>query len=95
MDDPRRADIIQVDNVDKKFGDFLALGDTNLRVKEGEFVCLIGPSGCGKSTLLRIIAGFELASDGTTILSDHPTTSQVKIGVNYRFSGPGVIIAIY
>ena len=36
-----------------------------------------------------------LASDGTTILSDHPTTSQVKIGVNYRFSGPGVIIAKY
>jgi NitT/TauT family transport system ATP-binding protein len=68
MDNPRRADIIQVDNVDKKFGDFLALGDTNLRVKEGEFVCLIGPSGCGKSTLLRIIAGFELASDGVTIV---------------------------
>jgi len=55
--------------VDKRFGDFLALGDTNLRVKEGEFVCLIGPSGCGKSTLLRIIAGFEPASDGTTIVS--------------------------
>jgi NitT/TauT family transport system ATP-binding protein len=63
------ADIIQVDGVDKRFGDFLALGNTNLRVKEGEFICLIGPSGCGKSTLLRIIAGFELASDGTTIVS--------------------------
>jgi NitT/TauT family transport system ATP-binding protein len=63
------ADIIQVDGVDKRFGDFLALGDTNLRVKEGEFICLIGPSGCGKSTLLRIIAGFELASDGTTVVA--------------------------
>jgi NitT/TauT family transport system ATP-binding protein len=69
MVERRGADIIQVDNVDKRFGDFLALGDTNLRVKEGEFVCLIGPSGCGKSTLLRIIAGFELASDGTTVVA--------------------------
>jgi NitT/TauT family transport system ATP-binding protein len=69
MVDRPGADIIQVDNVDKRFGEFLALGDTNLRVKEGEFICLIGPSGCGKSTLLRIIAGFELASDGTTIVA--------------------------
>jgi opacity protein-like surface antigen len=36
-----------------------------------------------------------LASDGTTLLSDHPTTSQVKIGVNYRFSGPGAVVARY
>jgi NitT/TauT family transport system ATP-binding protein len=68
------ADIIQADGVDKKFGDFLALGDTNLHVKEGEFVCLIGPSGCGKSTLLRIIAGFELASDGTMIVAGKEVT---------------------
>jgi opacity protein-like surface antigen len=36
-----------------------------------------------------------LASDGTTLLYDHPTTSQVKIGVNYRFSGPGAVVAKY
>jgi NitT/TauT family transport system ATP-binding protein len=69
------ADIIQVDGVDKRFGDFLALGDTNLRVKEGEFVCLIGPSGCGKSTLLRIIAGFEPASEGIIIVSGREVVS--------------------
>ena len=68
------ADIIAVDGVDKRYGDFLALGDTNLRVKDGEFVCLIGPSGCGKSTLLRIIAGFETSSDGTTIVGGKEVT---------------------
>jgi opacity protein-like surface antigen len=36
-----------------------------------------------------------LASDGTSYISTHPTTSQVKIGVNYRFSGPGVVVAKY
>jgi NitT/TauT family transport system ATP-binding protein len=39
-----------------------ALSDVDLRVREGEFVCLLGPSGCGKSTLLRIVAG-TLAPD--------------------------------
>ena len=62
-------EIIRVEGVDKRFGDFLALGDTHLRVNEGEFICLIGPSGCGKSTLLRIIAGFEPATSGATIVA--------------------------
>jgi NitT/TauT family transport system ATP-binding protein len=63
------GEIIKVEGVDKRFGDFLALGDTNLVVNEGEFICLIGPSGCGKSTLLRIIAGFEPATSGLTIVA--------------------------
>lgn len=42
----------------------LVLENINLRVKSGEFVCLVGPSGCGKSTLLSIIAGLEKADRG-------------------------------
>lgn len=37
----------------------------------------------------------SLMSDGTTFISDHPTQSQVKIGVNYRFSGPSAVVAKY
>ena len=44
-------------NIHKKFGDFTAVEDVNLRVEEGEFVTLLGPSGCGKSTTLRMVAG--------------------------------------
>jgi NitT/TauT family transport system ATP-binding protein len=40
------------------------LADINLRVEEGEFLCLLGPSGCGKTTLLRLLAGLELPGAG-------------------------------
>ncbi len=58
------GEIIHVQDVGKVFGEFHALNGAELRINEGEFICLIGASGCGKSTLLRIIAGFEPASSG-------------------------------
>lgn len=54
-----------------------ALKDLNLKVEDGEFLCIIGPSGCGKSTLLRLLAGLERPDGGT-----------VKIG-GKTVSGPG------
>jgi NitT/TauT family transport system ATP-binding protein len=51
-----------------------ALRDANLRVRVGEFVCLIGASGCGKSTLLRIVAGFETATRGQVLMWERPIT---------------------
>jgi len=49
-----------------------ALRDADLRVKKGEFICLIGASGCGKSTLLRIVAGFEQATRGQALMWGMP-----------------------
>lgn len=46
-----------------------AVSDVNLQIKEGEFVCLLGPSGCGKTTTLRMIAGFEIPSEGKIIMN--------------------------
>ena len=43
------------------------LVDINLKVSEGEFVCLLGPSGCGKSTLLRLLAGLDLPAAGAIL----------------------------
>lgn len=51
-----------------------ALRDVNIRVRTGEFVCLIGASGCGKSTLLRIVAGFETPTRGQALMWDRPIT---------------------
>ncbi|HOZ35159.1 MAG TPA: ATP-binding cassette domain-containing protein, partial [Tabrizicola sp.] len=45
-----------------------ALDDVSLDIRRGEFFTLLGPSGCGKTTLLRLIAGFEMPTDGTILL---------------------------
>jgi sulfate transport system ATP-binding protein len=60
---------IEVRNVGKRFGDFVALDDVSIRVGDGALTALLGPSGSGKSTLLRIIAGLET-----------PDTGEVRIG---------------
>ncbi len=65
---------IRVKNVTKKFGSHTALDGVNLEVPDGSLLALLGPSGCGKTTLLRIIAGLEVADEGTVILERQDIT---------------------
>jgi ABC-type sugar transport system ATPase subunit len=55
---------IELLDVSKRYGDFVALQGVDLDIAPGEFLVLLGPSGCGKSTLLKLIAGLEDASGG-------------------------------
>jgi len=66
---------IEALNVDKRFGDFVALDDVCIRVENGSLTALLGPSGSGKSTLLRIVAGLETADSGSVIIDEREVTS--------------------
>src|ERR1700761_6854213 len=55
---------VLLENVSRRFGDFAAVSDVDLRVAQGEFVTLLGPSGCGKTTTLRMVAGLEQNTGG-------------------------------
>jgi multiple sugar transport system ATP-binding protein len=55
---------VQLQNVQKQFGNVDVIHGIDLTIHDGEFVVLVGPSGCGKSTLLRMIAGLESITGG-------------------------------
>ena len=59
---------IAVKNINKRFGDFVALDNVSLDFPQGELTALLGPSGCGKTTLLRCIAGLEHPDSGQVLL---------------------------
>jgi len=65
---------ITVSQVNKNFGDFVALQNINLDIPTGQLTALLGPSGGGKSTLLRIIAGLENADSGSITISGQEAT---------------------
>ena len=65
---------IEVRNVGKRFGDFVALEDVSITVGDGALTALLGPSGSGKSTLLRIIAGLEDPDSGEVVIGGEDVT---------------------
>ena len=71
MDSPKP--IISIKAVTKEFGGSVkAVDDVSFDILEGEFFALLGPSGCGKTTLLRMLAGFEIPTDGKIVIDGQP-----------------------
>ena len=66
--------MIELKDIIVKFGDFEALHNINVDVKEGEFFTFLGPSGCGKTTTLRTITGFIEPVSGTVNVNDKDIT---------------------
>lgn len=66
------ATAVELREVTKRFGNFTAVASVALSIREGEFFSLLGPSGCGKTTTLRMIAGFDLPSEGEIYLRGKP-----------------------
>jgi sulfate/thiosulfate transport system ATP-binding protein len=65
---------IEVKDVTKRFGGFVALEDVSIKVPDGGLTALLGPSGSGKSTLLRVIAGLEQPDTGQVLISGEDNT---------------------
>jgi multiple sugar transport system ATP-binding protein len=65
---------IRVQNLQKSFGDFVAVKGSSFIVEDGEFFVMLGPSGCGKTTTLRMIAGLELPTGGEILLGGEDVT---------------------
>jgi spermidine/putrescine transport system ATP-binding protein len=60
--------LLELRNISRRFGDFVAVDNVSLAIEAGEFFTLLGPSGCGKTTILRMIAGFDLPDAGQIFL---------------------------
>ena len=77
--------MIRVNNVTKKYGDFVAVESINFQIEEGEIIGLLGPNGAGKSTTMNMITGYIEPSEGEIIIGGHdilknPNKAKEQIG---------------
>ena len=63
--------MIQVENVTKKYGSFVAVNNINFEIEEGEIVGFLGPNGAGKSTTMNMITGFIEPTSGRIIVDGY------------------------
>ena len=66
---------IRIENVTKKFSDFIAVNNVSLDIYKGELFALLGGSGCGKTTLLRMLSGFESPTEGRVWIDGQDMTN--------------------
>ena len=78
---------VRIENLSKRFDDFVAVDDVSLEIRRGEIFCLLGGSGSGKTTLLRMLAGFETPTSGRILVDgrDMSTVPPYERPVNMMF----------
>ena len=79
---------LELSQIQKFFGDTIAVDEFSLNAERGEFISLLGPSGCGKTTVLRMIAGFEMPTSGNIVVHGQEITNvppnKRKIGMVFQ-----------
>ena len=82
---------VTMENLTKKFGQFIAVNDFSMVLNDGELVCLLGPSGCGKSTVLNMLAGILPVTNGRIFFDEEDVTDlapeQRGIGLVFQNRG--------
>jgi NitT/TauT family transport system ATP-binding protein len=86
---PHSEFFVELENVTLTYGrgdrQINALGLTNLRLKQGDFVALVGPSGCGKSTILKLVTGLLNASSGYVYVAGREVGAEpVRVGMAFQ-----------
>jgi len=76
MSDPSNKIAVRLRGLTKRYGQVAAVDGIDLDIREGELLTLLGPSGSGKTTTLRMVAGFELPTDGTIHLGGVDVTGR-------------------
>ena len=66
---------VELRQLQRRFGDVVALDGIDLAIASGEFVSFLGPSGCGKTTALRLVAGFDRPTSGRVFVGDRDITN--------------------
>jgi putative spermidine/putrescine transport system ATP-binding protein len=79
---------LELDQVQKRFNQFVAVENFMLKAEKGEFISFLGPSGCGKTTTLRMVAGFEQPTSGSIKIDGKEITNlppnQRNIGMVFQ-----------
>ena len=70
--------MIEVKNITKKYGNFVAVDNISFTIKDGEIVGLLGPNGAGKSTTMNTITGFIEQTEGNVIVNGYDTLKKSK-----------------
>ena len=73
-----KSNIIEITELNKWYGDFHALKNINMKVKEGEIIVVCGPSGSGKSTLIRCVNFLEKFQEGNIVVSGTELTDDAQ-----------------
>ena len=76
--------VLEINNVTKRFGNLVAVRDVSLTVAKGELCAIIGPNGAGKTTFFNLISGFFLPTSGTIIFDGRDIT---KLPTHERVTG--------
>ena len=78
------AAVLEVEDLEVRFGDFVALSEVNLTVRAATVHAVVGPNGAGKTTLLNTVSGLYVPSRGETRLFGRPTTGLDAVGIRDR-----------